>query len=205
MIYQPCSFSKRRDTDNKSHFVQYKKPGYEHWLGATNDVNYYVDAGDGVVRYFDWGTFVLNFDATWDSWSGGPLDGTVPTVGTGLLDFGGGNSMNENLFVVVENDGTMGYYNMDTGIYSPGHNATYGSWTTFDEGPLSGLTLTALNANAVGTHNGLPIVFWEPLKKECISMSTSSSLNPQPRCWLCAARACWSAAAAPEPKFLVFA
>lgn len=131
----------------------------EHWLGATNDVNYYVDAGDGVVRYFDWGTFVLNFDASWDLWSGGPLDGTAPTAGTGLLDFGGGNAMNENLFVVVEDDGTMGYYNLDTGVYSPGHNATYGSWTTFDEGPLSGLTLTALNANAVGTHNGISYRF----------------------------------------------
>ncbi|MBK1834528.1 PEP-CTERM sorting domain-containing protein [Roseibacillus ishigakijimensis] len=129
------------------------------WLGSTNGVQYYADADGGVVRYYDYGTHSLHFDASWTSFSNGSLDGMATAVGLGLSDMGGGNAMNENLYVNIEADGTHEYYNLDNGFRSGESINGYGNWTTFSGGLLDGLTLTQLDANPVGTHNGVSYRF----------------------------------------------
>lgn len=133
-----------------------------NWIGATNDVNYYADGTGGVIRYIDWASHTLHFDAPWTQFTNGELAGQSITVGmaAGLNDFGGGNAMNENLFVIVDGDGTMEYYNLDNGGYSFGESeGGFGNWTTFTGGDLDGLTLTYLQANPVGTINGVAYRF----------------------------------------------
>jgi hypothetical protein len=130
------------------------------WIGATNDVNYYVDGTGGVIRYIDWSTHGLHFDAAWTAFTNGELNGQSVTVGAGLVDFGGGNAMNENLYVTIDSNGTMEYYNLDNGFYSAGESeGGYGNWTTFSGGELSGLTLSYLRDNPEGVINGVSYRF----------------------------------------------
>lgn len=130
------------------------------WLGATNDVNYYLEDDDTLIRYADYINFDVFLDLSWTEFSGGGiLDGmTIPTAlasGLALNDFAGGNAMNENWFVIVEADGTHGYYNLDNGVYADALSAGgYGNWIAFADGALDGLTLDYLKDNPEGVHNG---------------------------------------------------
>lgn len=131
-----------------------------NFLGATDNVFYYVDGTGGVVSYRDWINHDLMSNPAWTTFTNGPLDGQPVQVGMGLLDYGGGNALTDGYFVWVnEADGTMDYYYLPTGNYTPGLEATYGSWTTFDGGELDGLTLLQLRDNPSGTHNGISYRF----------------------------------------------
>jgi hypothetical protein len=124
-----------------------------NYLGATNDVIYFSDGTGGVIRYTELGTQTLSLDPAWTSLNGGgDLNGLgVSRGGVGLKDFGGNTDLSDNYLMYVESNGTLGYYYLDNGTYASGLNATYGSWTTFTSGELSGLTLSQLNSAATGT------------------------------------------------------
>lgn len=132
----------------------------EYWLGAADGDFYYFHEDHGVLRYDGVGnhTHVATFN--WQRFTNGDSDGFAPSPGYGLSDFGGGNSMNESLFVTIDSLGTMEYYRLDNGLYSWGESeGGYGSWTTFTGGALDGLTLVDVLANPVGTHNGISYRF----------------------------------------------
>jgi hypothetical protein len=124
-----------------------------NYLGVTNDLMYYADGTGGVIRYTELFTPVLSFDATWTALSGGQLNGQAVTRATGLHDFGGNVDISDNYLMMVETNGTLGYYFLDSGAYTAAFDAagSYGSWTTFTGGALAGLTLNTLNTNATGS------------------------------------------------------
>jgi hypothetical protein len=132
-----------------------KNPNY---LGTTTNQTVFSDA-TGIVGYYA-NLNSLYVDYTWSSFSGGgSLAGVSPVRGMGLKDIAGNMDMTEGYYQGVAPDGTLEFYELVFGTYASGLESTYGSWSTFTNGPLAGLTLTALNGAATGTANGTPYRF----------------------------------------------
>lgn len=125
-----------------------------NYIGATNEVMYYVDKTGSVV-YSELGYHTVLRQDTWTTFSGGgSLNGQALRRGVGLLDMGGNTDISDDYLMNVAADGTLEYYHMPTGTYVAGLEATYGSWKLFTSGKLNGLTLTQLAQSPVGTING---------------------------------------------------
>jgi hypothetical protein len=129
-----------------------------NYMGTTTNQTVYADA-TGIVGYY--ANFnSLYVDYTWTTFSGGgSLSGQKPARGMGLLDIAGNTDMTEGYLQKVAPDGTLEFYELVGGTYSALLESTYGSWSKFTNGPLAGLTLTALNSAATGSANGVPYRF----------------------------------------------
>jgi hypothetical protein len=125
-----------------------------NYLGATNDVMYYVDK-TGTVVYSELGYHTVLRQDNWATLSGGgSLSGKSLQRGVGLLDMGGNTDLSDDYLMNVAPDGTLEYYYLPTGTYAAGLEPTYGSWKLFTEGKLGGLTLAQLAKSPVGSING---------------------------------------------------
>jgi hypothetical protein len=128
------------------------------YLGTTTNQTVYSDA-TGIVAYYA-NLNSLYLDYTWTTYTGGgSLLGVAPVRGMGLLDIAGNTDMTEGYLQNVAPDGTLEFYELVFGTYAAGLESTYGSWSTFTNGPLAGLTLNALKANAAGTVGATPYRF----------------------------------------------
>jgi hypothetical protein len=129
-----------------------------NYMGTTTNQTVYADT-TGIVGYYA-NLNSLYFDYTWSTFTGGgSIVGVKPARGMGLLDIAGNTDMTEGYLQKVAPDGTLEFYELIGGTYVAGFESTYGSWSTFSDGPLAGLTLTALNSAAAGTANGVPYRF----------------------------------------------
>ncbi len=148
-------------------------------LGVDDaSTNWYVSGGH-VVSNNNWTTGAVTSSPAYTAFSGGgALNGAAVATGIGLKTVNGYTDMNNNYLLAVADDGTLDHYYLPTGAYTS--FAGYGQWTTFQNGTLSGLTLSALNGSPTGSINGTSYSYLGSSGDVMYFETTTAAAVPEP-------------------------